>query len=73
MVASAPPIQLPAALAQPAVPPVEPGPMPQLISLTLNLNLQENQIKMQKHIFLGQTIQWTFMHFQRVSKSKDFV
>ena len=29
-------------------------------------------MKMQKHIFLGQTIRWTLMHFQRVSRSKDF-
>ena len=29
-------------------------------------------MKMQELIFLGQMIGWTFMHFQRVSKSKDF-
>ena len=51
-----PPVQLPAPPAQVLVPPtqaIQPAPMPQLNWSHLSLNLQVNQTKMQKHVFLG--------------------
>ena len=72
-VAPAPPTQPFVAAVQSAATLVQPGPMPQLNWSHFKPEFKENQMKMQKHIFLRQMIGWTLMHFQMVSKSKDFV
>ena len=51
---------------QPALPQVQPGPIPQLNRSHFKPEFTENQMKMQMHIFSGQMIGWTLMHFQRV-------
>ena len=58
------PVQLPVHAARPIVSPTQPfhpDPMPQLNWSHLSQNSQVNQMKMQKHIFLGQMIGWTHM------------
>ena len=50
-----------------------PPPRPQLNWSHLSLNMQVNQMKMQKPIYLGQIPGWTFMNFQIKLRYKGFV
>ena len=69
----APPTQLAVPSVQPAVPPLPPSPITQLNWSHFKSEFTGKSYEDVEHIFLGQMIGWTFMHFQRVSKSKDFV
>ena len=60
-------------LTQPVVPPVQPGPMPQLNWSHFKPEFTGKPDKDAEAHLLELMIRWTPMHFQKVSRSKDFV
>ena len=69
----APPTQTATPPAQLAAPPVQPDLVPQFNWSDFKLEFIGKPNEDAEAHLLGQTIGWTLIHFQRVSKSKDFV